>query len=241
MKIKTIGTGSISADERSACTLIDEKILIDCGNGITKTLLQMGIDLGKIDILLITHLHGDHFFDIPFLILTKAHRNIKNKLYIYCPIGTINKVKDLLNIGFNNLTLEEICKNSNTEFIEFDNLEKEVIDNYYVKSYKVVHGSVLYPYGYTITKDNKTIGISGDSTYCDSIDKIVSSSDISILDMSRKEENKAHMGISEIKKIILKYNKKVIATHIQEDTRKIVKNLNIENLIIPNDGDEFEI
>ena len=59
--------------------------------------------------------------------------------------------------------------------------------------------------------------------------------------MSRKEENKAHMGISEIKKIILKYNKKVIATHIQEDTRKIVKNLNIENLIIPNDGDEFEI
>lgn len=37
MKLQMIGTGAIGAKERSACSLIDEKILIDCGNGNIKT------------------------------------------------------------------------------------------------------------------------------------------------------------------------------------------------------------
>ena len=42
MKIKTVGTGNIYVADRSACTLIDDHILVDCGNGIVKTLLQQG-------------------------------------------------------------------------------------------------------------------------------------------------------------------------------------------------------
>ena len=38
MKIKTVGTGNIYVADRSACTLIDDHILVDCGNGIVKTL-----------------------------------------------------------------------------------------------------------------------------------------------------------------------------------------------------------
>ena len=58
-----IGTGAISVKQRSACSLVDDKILIDCGNGIVKTLLEQDVNINKIDTLLITHLHGDHFLD----------------------------------------------------------------------------------------------------------------------------------------------------------------------------------
>ena len=40
MKIEMIGTGSIGGKESSACTLIDEEILVDMPNGIIKKLKQ---------------------------------------------------------------------------------------------------------------------------------------------------------------------------------------------------------
>ena len=41
MEVKVIGTGAIGAKNSSACTLIDKRILIDCGNGITKKIKQL--------------------------------------------------------------------------------------------------------------------------------------------------------------------------------------------------------
>ena len=69
MKIKMIGTGSVSAIENNSSCLVDDKILIDCGNGIFKALLKQNISINDLDTLLITHIHGDHFLDLPFLIL----------------------------------------------------------------------------------------------------------------------------------------------------------------------------
>lgn len=48
MRIKTIGTGAISVKQRSACSLIDNKILIDCDNGIVKTLLEQNVDIKEL-------------------------------------------------------------------------------------------------------------------------------------------------------------------------------------------------
>ena len=67
MRLKLIGTGSIGALQSSACTLINENILVDMPNGIVKRMKQLGVDVSKIKRILITHLHGDHFLDIPFL------------------------------------------------------------------------------------------------------------------------------------------------------------------------------
>ena len=39
MKLKLIGTGAITGKERSACSLIDGRILIDCGNGFDKKIV----------------------------------------------------------------------------------------------------------------------------------------------------------------------------------------------------------
>lgn len=62
MKINIIGSGSIGADAMSASCLIDEHILVDVPNGIIKHLKNLNYDILKIDTIIITHLHGDHFF-----------------------------------------------------------------------------------------------------------------------------------------------------------------------------------
>lgn len=50
----------------SASAIIDDHILVDAPNGIIKYLKHLGYDILKIDTIIITHLHGDHFLIYPF-------------------------------------------------------------------------------------------------------------------------------------------------------------------------------
>ena len=65
---------------------------------------------------------------------------------------------------------------------------------------------------------------------------------MSILDASFVEKGKiAHMGLEDIKAILEKYNdKKIIPTHMHDDTIEEAKNISIENFILLKDGEEFE-
>lgn len=92
-----------------------------------------------------------------------------------------------------------------------------------------------------VTKDNKSIGFSGDSTYCEGIEKIIESSDVSVLDMIFPNRCKAHMGVDDIEFICNKFNKKIVSTHMSNQARDFALERNIDNLIVPNDGDEIEV
>ena len=244
MKIKTIGTGGVPAKQRSSCTLIDNKILIDCGNGIVKTLLEQDVDINKIDVLLITHLHGDHFLDLPSLIIQRKIIQATNELNIYCPKETEQIVKGLLKyVNPDIKDWDKFKEVSKTNFIEFEKLENvEITKGYFVNSYEVIHGEFKPVYGFTLRKGTKSIGFSGDSIYCDSIETIVKETNISILDMTYIDNiNNKHMSVHDIENIINRHNKKVIATHMNEQTRQFGIELKNNKLIIPNDGDEFTI
>ena len=243
MKVKTVGTGAISVKQRSACSLIDDKILIDCGNGIVKTLLEQDVNVNNIDVLLITHLHGDHFADIPFLIMQRNFCPAENELKIYCPIGTEEKVGKIFSLIYSDTTDWTVSRDyAKIKFIEFEKLENlEVINGYFVDSVIVDHGNFKPAYGFIIKNGEKRIAVSGDSTYCETIEKMVECSDISVLDMSFVESGAKHMGVNDVKMLSEKYNKKLIETHMSDASRKFVIENRIDGIIVPNDGDVFEV
>ena len=243
MKIKMIGTGAISVKQRSACSLIDNKILIDCGNGTVKTLLEQNVDIKEINTLLITHLHGDHFLDIPFLIMQRKFCSSSNELNIYCPKGTEKVIGKIINFIYSDIEDWKVLRDkTKVKFIEFENLtNKEVTNGYFVDSYEVMHGDFKPAYGFILKNGDKSVGFSGDSIYCKNIETIVKKSDISILDMSFIDGNNKHMGVHDIENLVNKYNKKIIATHMSESARQYGNEIKNSKLIIPNDGDEFVI
>jgi ribonuclease Z len=74
-KVTFLGTGvPIPRPDRfGPSTLIeagDHKLLIDAGRGATIRLYQLGVPIGRIDALLLTHYHSDHTVGIPDLWLT---------------------------------------------------------------------------------------------------------------------------------------------------------------------------
>lgn len=243
MKIQFIGTGSIDSNSRSASTLINGEILIDCGNGIVKTFKQMGTDIRNIRAILITHLHGDHTFDLPFFIndLHNYVDTLENEVNIYGPEGTIDMVQDLYKLAFREDGIKK-AQEAKIKIHEFGKLINLKVDKYWVSSYEVDHGGFPNCYGYTVTKDKSTIGFSGDSLYCESVKEIVDRSSISVLDCSKEIGGFNHMGLDNIKKICEENpEKKIVTTHMKDLTREKAKELSIPNLIVPEDGDIIEM
>ena len=68
--------------------LLDGKyILIDCGLGVSKRLLECNVDLKKIDIILISHLHSDHMLELGPLLHTIWTLGNKKRIRIFGPEG----------------------------------------------------------------------------------------------------------------------------------------------------------
>ncbi len=237
MKIKLVGTGAMYTAYNSACTLIDNKIIVDMPNGTIKQLLKENINVGLIDIILITHMHGDHTADIPFFLkyifnYLKSKKNIK----IVGPLGIKNKIIKLFN-AYNFEDEKEIEQFFNIEFIEI--LENEIeIDNYFIKSYLVLHGEEKPALGYVI--DNK-LGLTGDSGLCNNIEEIFKKSQMIISDSSLDIGDSCHLGINDLDYLTKKYNKKVLCTHLRDETRNIITKGNFENIIVKEDFYEIEI
>lgn len=63
----------------------ERHILIDCGEGTQMQIRKFGIKLQKIKIILISHLHGDHFFGLMGLLGTMSLLGRTAELTIYAP------------------------------------------------------------------------------------------------------------------------------------------------------------
>lgn len=93
-----------------------DQILIDCGEGTQKRLITNRINYQKINIILISHLHGDHFLGLMGLLNTMSLNGRKSGLEIICPVGlqdlvhrfmTTTKAHDTFPISFTELEEEQ--------------------------------------------------------------------------------------------------------------------------------------
>lgn len=70
--------------------------LIDCGEGTQQQLIKFGLKASKIDFVMISHLHGDHYFGLIGL-LSSMHLNGRIKpIHIFAPYA----LKEILDLQF---------------------------------------------------------------------------------------------------------------------------------------------
>jgi len=77
----------------------NRKILIDCGEGTQFQIRKFKIKLQSIQIILISHLHGDHYFGLAGLLSTMNLLGRNNGLTIYGPEGLEKILRSQLKIG----------------------------------------------------------------------------------------------------------------------------------------------
>ena len=94
----------------SACYLIVD-IMIDFPNGACKYLYRLGIVPNKINNIVLTHFHGNHYFDIPFYLLGKSKSENKY-VNIFCSKEGKSKINKIGNLAFPN-SFKDSCDSLN--------------------------------------------------------------------------------------------------------------------------------
>jgi len=74
-------------------------VMCDCGEGAQLAALRAGLSLSRLDAVLITHLHGDHFNGLPGLLGTLGLEGRQRPLVIAGPPGTTALLQHLANAG----------------------------------------------------------------------------------------------------------------------------------------------
>jgi ribonuclease Z len=87
-----------TAARGTAATLLSrggERWLVDCGEGTQRQLLRSGLGLADLDLVLLTHLHGDHYLGLPGLLKTFGLRGRERPLLVIGPRGLVRLMETL--------------------------------------------------------------------------------------------------------------------------------------------------
>ena len=233
MKVRLLGTGAIYSKYNCASELIDDKILVD----VLKELRKINYDLKELKIIIITHLHVDHYADLPALILNLEVEENLEPIYIVGPKELKENLIKLCHIYYQDF-FDKFIKEK-IKFIEIlpETKAIDVLNDYDIKVYQVNHCNIE-SYGYII---NQKLGITGDTCLCKKVLNIFENSEIVITDISMIKGTKYHMGIDDIEIIRKTYKNKIIATHLRDDTREELKKKCLKDVIIKEDGVEMII
>ena len=75
-------------------------VLLDCGATSLSALKRLGLDPGEISVVLVSHLHGDHFGGLPFLILDGQFSHRIKPLTVAGPPGIPRRLTDTMECLF---------------------------------------------------------------------------------------------------------------------------------------------
>ena len=97
MKVVFLGTAGSAPVEghRLPSILVENRFLLDCGEGVTEALCKMGL-FNEIEAVFLTHMHGDHVSGIISLIWTYMLKGRRRKLLVAGPRGTADALIKLL-------------------------------------------------------------------------------------------------------------------------------------------------
>ena len=94
MKLQFLGSGDAfgSGGRFNTCFHLERKahgnVLIDCGASSMVAIRKWGVDPNAISTVLVSHLHGDHFGGLPFLLLDAHHLSKRDRpLFLWGPAG----------------------------------------------------------------------------------------------------------------------------------------------------------
>jgi len=105
MKVRFVGSGDAfgSGGRNQTCIHLSgegQVMLADCGATSLTALKALGLDPGAIGAVALTHLHGDHFGGLPFLILDGQFARRTRPLLIAGPPGTADRLSQAMETLF---------------------------------------------------------------------------------------------------------------------------------------------
>lgn len=181
MVLTLLGTGTPlnSPDQFGFSNLVQAgglNLIFDAGRGATIRLGQLGIPLGKIDAIFLTHFHSDHVNGLADLYLTgyipvPTLGGRKTALHLYGPPGTKQIANGLMathRADIETRIADEAVPREATEIVVSESSNGVIFERNGVRvtSFPVLHGEKIKPsVGYRIDYKQQSVVFSGDTKH----------------------------------------------------------------------------
>lgn len=170
LQVRFIGSGDAfgSGGRFNTCIMVStpkSKFLVDFGASSLVALRTFKVDPESVDMILITHLHGDHFGGLPFMMLDAIFVSKRTRpLLIAGPPGMEARLYAAMEVLFPDSS--EIERPFELQFREWHSGEPVQLNDLSVTPHQVSHPSGAPPFALRMTCGGKTVTYSGDTEWC---------------------------------------------------------------------------
>jgi ribonuclease BN (tRNA processing enzyme) len=222
MQLQFVGSGDAfgSGGRFNTCfhvTAARTRFLIDCGASSLVGMQRLAIDRNAIDLILVTHFHGDHFGGIPFFVLDAQLVSKRTRpLMIAGPPGLAEWYERLFAATFPGerklpfaLTLREV------EIGALNHIGELAVTPFHVR-----HDDRAGPcLGYRITLDGRTFCYSGDTEWVDELVDAARDTDLFICECYTYDRVvRAHLALTTLRQQLPRIaSKRIVLTHMSAE------------------------
>jgi ribonuclease BN (tRNA processing enzyme) len=188
MRLTIVGSGDAfgSGGRFNACFQVESAhaaVLIDCGASSLVALKALGIDPNQLDGVVLSHLHGDHFGGLPFLLIDAQHLSRRQRpLVIAGPPGTRARLDAALEVLFQSSTATKW--RFPWEVVEIEPGRPHDLLGHRVVTAEVAHPSGAPSTAVRLTDGSATLAYSGDTAWTDALLPIADGAELLIIECS---------------------------------------------------------
>jgi ribonuclease BN (tRNA processing enzyme) len=192
-------------------------VLVDCGATSLSALKRLGLSPSEISTVLISHLHGDHFAGLPFLVLDGQFSGRRVPLAVAGPEGISERLNDAMELMFPGSTA--VRRRFDVEITELQPGTTATIGGLEVESWKVDHPSGAPPLAFRLRIGGRTVSYTGDTAWTDVIVDVASGADLFIAEAYyREKEIPYHLQLIDLVRNRHRLNaQRIVLTHMSSD------------------------
>lgn len=219
--LRFLGSGDAfgSGGRYQACLMLSGgggNVLIDCGATSLTAMKRFGVDPSSIETVLISHLHGDHFGGLPFLILDGQFSRRELPLFIAGPPAIEERMTATMEALFPGSS--GVQRRFSVEYRALPAKERTAVGSASVTAYPVEHASGVPAYGLRVEYGGRTVAYSGDTEWTDELVALARGADVFVCEAYFFDKSvKYHLDYATLKANLERLDcGRVIVTHMNQ-------------------------
>ena len=204
------------------------RALVDCGTTTLVALKRGAIDPGSIDVIVVSHLHGDHFGGIPFFVLDAQFSRRVRPLVVAGPPGSAERLRQTTEVLFPGSS--RAARKFETRVVEMPPETPTALGEMTVVPYEVPHESGAPAYALRLSLGGRVIAYSGDSEWTESLPRVAEDSDLFICEAYFYEKRvRHHLDYCTLMKHRAEIRtKRLVLTHMSGDMLERLTKLEVD-------------